>query len=806
MALVIADRVKETTITTGLADFALLGPVTSFQSFNTGVAVGNTTYYCANNDTLNEWEVGIGTLTNSTTLARTTILSSSSGGTTKVYFSAGTKDVFCTQPAEISASAGGATGQLQYNSAGAFAGTPAALYSASGTLLSLTAQQNTDIPIVVSGAGSGQTANLQEWHGISPYVASVDRYGNVTCNYLMLSGGATGGTCQIIPDSGNSYSKFVSSYNVCRFTGQLATDYFKIWGFAPSVVALTCMGVSGQTANLTEWQDSSNNVLAKIYPAGWFENQQVKVWPQGGTGTTVEFLSSTAMTTGMRFTAQSGQVAMAVNPGGGQYTATLNAPGSATQFTLAYGTYLGWLQMHSSGELRLSTNLGPMVVIPASASAKGLVVRGIASQSGNLTEWQDSTSAVLAAVTPSGGFLAQTTNGQLQTTITGATVTLRRDPASGSSACYLSLDGATGSFLNFQFGSTTNYTFTSTNASLFASAGSYAGGSKVLFIGNCASTPTSGNPSGGGILYVDWHDSSLKYLGPTGSPTTIAPNTVPIAYDARLTLASNLAVTTSDITAASTLYLLPYRGNRISVFDGVSWGIYALPSTGLSLNIGSLAVGVYDIYLDGSGGVGNPTLGSVAWSSTTARATALIQQDGVYCVGVNSHVYLGTIYISATGQTNDAMNLRHVWNYHQRVQRPMLWQTTTVSWSYNSITWRQANGGTGNDANAKLSFVTGVAEEPVFVQVKGQTNTATAGLAAMVGIGLDSTTVNSSDTWGETSACIAVSHADYQHSLLGFHTTYWLESSRAGASTFIGVQTGTGVANGQSCIRGTIYA
>lgn len=97
MALVLADRVKETTTTTGTGTVTLLGASTGFQSFAV-IGDANTTYYTIAGQTGNEWEVGIGTYTSSgTTLARTTVLSSSNGGSA-VNFSAGTKDVFVTQP------------------------------------------------------------------------------------------------------------------------------------------------------------------------------------------------------------------------------------------------------------------------------------------------------------------------------------------------------------------------------------------------------------------------------------------------------------------------------------------------------------------------------------------------------------------------------------------------------------------------------------------------------------------------------------------------------------------------------------
>jgi len=115
MALVLADRVRETTTTTGTGTVTLAGAVTGFQSFS-AIGNGNTTYYCISGQGTSEWEVGVGTYTSSgTTLARTTVLSSSNSGSL-VSFSAGVKDVFVTYPAEYSANAlGGGIGAVILN-------------------------------------------------------------------------------------------------------------------------------------------------------------------------------------------------------------------------------------------------------------------------------------------------------------------------------------------------------------------------------------------------------------------------------------------------------------------------------------------------------------------------------------------------------------------------------------------------------------------------------------------------------------------------------------------------------------------
>jgi hypothetical protein len=98
MAFVLADRVKETTTTTGTGTVTLAGAQLGYQSFS-AIGNGNVTYYTIAGQGSAEWEVGIGTYTSAgTTLSRTTVLASSNSGSL-VSFSAGTKDVWCDYPA-----------------------------------------------------------------------------------------------------------------------------------------------------------------------------------------------------------------------------------------------------------------------------------------------------------------------------------------------------------------------------------------------------------------------------------------------------------------------------------------------------------------------------------------------------------------------------------------------------------------------------------------------------------------------------------------------------------------------------------
>jgi len=103
MALVVADRVKETTTTTGTGAISLGGAEANFIAFSSALSNGDTTYYAIIDNVNQAYEVGLGTYTASgNTLARTTVLASSNSGSA-VNFSAGSKDVFINYPAGKSA-------------------------------------------------------------------------------------------------------------------------------------------------------------------------------------------------------------------------------------------------------------------------------------------------------------------------------------------------------------------------------------------------------------------------------------------------------------------------------------------------------------------------------------------------------------------------------------------------------------------------------------------------------------------------------------------------------------------------------
>lgn len=217
---------------------------------------------------------------------------------------------------------------------------------------------------------------------------------------------------------------------------------------------------------------------------------------------------------------------------------------------------------------------------------------------------------------------------------------------------------------------------------------------------------------------------------------------VPSRFDFRLTLESGVPVSTTDQTAKETLYLTPYTGNEMALYAQGRWR--SVSSAELSIDVPDVT-GVHDVFVYLTNGA--PTLEVLAWTNNTTRATALTTQDGVLVKsGDAARRYVGTFYgtTAGNGQIEDSKANRYLWNYYNRVLRPMHASLQgSAGYSYDTQTLRQTNNNTGN----QLNMVIGVSEDVVWAKIVGNVlSVSYSGVIFDVSFGLDSTNTADADS------------------------------------------------------------
>lgn len=292
--------------------------------------------------------------------------------------------------------------------------------------------------------------------------------------------------------------------------------------------------------------------------------------------------------------------------------------------------------------------------------------------------------------------------------------------------------------------------------------------------------PLTKNVSAGGFVI-----SSLG-LGTVATDAASVTNCNTMMCEFRLTLTTVTPVTTADVNAATTCYMTPYKGNRIALFDGTYW--HMRTSAELSFTTSGLAASkMYDVFCyDNSG---TPALETLVWTNDTTRATALVLQDGVLVKSAaTTRRYIGTIRTDVATTFYDSLAARYLWNYYNRVRRPMRVLEGTASWNYTTNTIRQANATTAN----QLDFVIGYNEELVQAEVIAAAFNSAGGNTNGVGIGLDSTTafaaglLNPYPATPTTRSLVSASLKIFPG--VGRHYLAWLEvGSGVGTTTWIGV-------------------
>jgi hypothetical protein len=247
MALVVFDRVQESTTTAGTGSVTLGGAVAGFQSFAV-VGNGNTTFYCIVDTQVGAWEVGVGTYsTSGPTLARTTILSNSNGNTSPITLSssANTKSVFVTYPSETSVNldASGNVTALGNVTSGTWQGTTIGVaYGGTGVTASSGANS-----VVLRDANQNITVNRVNQANTTTTAAGGTTVLTAASSYIHTLVG-TGGQTYTLPDATTLTTGVAFVFN------NLATGNLTIVNNASGSVGVIASGGAGAvflTANGT---------------------------------------------------------------------------------------------------------------------------------------------------------------------------------------------------------------------------------------------------------------------------------------------------------------------------------------------------------------------------------------------------------------------------------------------------------------------------------------------------------------------------------------------------------------------------
>jgi hypothetical protein len=256
MALVLADRVKETTTSTGTTAITLAGAATGYQTFLLAIGNTNTTYYTIADQTGANWEVGIGTYTTiGNTLSRDTVLASSNAGALVVFLT-GTKDVFVTYPAERALytdgplgtpSSGTLTNATGYTYANLSGTVPTWNQNTTGTAAGLSAT------LAIASGGTGATtlagANLPVTNVANTFTGTQTFSGTSTTLAAILTNAAEKTTISATAATG-TIAYYTASQSVLYYTSNASTNWTINIRHSVGTTLNTVMA-TGQTITIT---------------------------------------------------------------------------------------------------------------------------------------------------------------------------------------------------------------------------------------------------------------------------------------------------------------------------------------------------------------------------------------------------------------------------------------------------------------------------------------------------------------------------------------------------------------------------
>ncbi|MBW7967589.1 oxidoreductase [Bradyrhizobium sp. BR 10261] len=507
---------------------------------------------------------------------------------------------------------------------------------------------------------------------------------------------------------------------------------------------------------------------------------------------------------------------------------------------IAWGTFLETMLNGSNGGLAYATltaltadlahaaNVTAIVYNDTTPAYNGLYIKSGASGSGSWTRIGDLPTSVVPLTVTGGSANAIVASAPETPTAPGKKLFILTPGATNTAATFISVNGAASVEIKNAFG-----------VSLVAN--SLLINSPVLMIWSVdhyqlvvsASVDASAILSAAQTSETNAAASAAASAATAASlATALAGFTIQPRPQGRLTLTSGVSVTTTDVVAAGTVFYIagPHitcDGTNI-LADSAAEASIALDSNNAHTNYHQSGKN-FDVFrINDSGTIRIGT--GPAWTSDTSRGSGagttevhLFGNTGVWTnansivirfgnasgntvtVPADKAVLIGTIRMTADGQTEDSAAKRYVYNVYDQVGRVLRNAVeTTDNWNYTTASFRQANGNAAN----QLDLVVGLPGNLLNAEVYGQASSSVGNIFMAVGIGVDSTNTNSAQLMTPATNLTANAKtallAKYQgYPAIGRHFYAWLEFSTAsGTTTFFG-DNGNPL-EAQSGISGTI--